>query len=247
MIGVVGPEGTIETVVEPLNDGAVDLHAGSVTSVLANDPHVVVAIGEPAVAQLVREGVSVPVLPVDTGLGLPAISLTELADAVSRVADGVEEVRSFPLLEVRIDGTRQARALFDAMLVTTEPARISEFAVANGTSIDRFRADGVVVASPVGSYGYARRAGGPTIDPNTRAAVVVPISAFATHIDQWVVDPTPPIEITIERNEGDISLLVDDEDAGTIPHYTPIEFTFAPEQQFEVAIVEASEPRLEKL
>ncbi|MDY6818684.1 MAG: ATP-NAD kinase [Halobacteriales archaeon] len=244
---MVGTDERVDTPLASLADGAIDLQADTAATVLANDPDVVVAVGESAVIELVNRGVSVPVLPVDTGIGLPSVAPEAIVDAVRTLADGVDRTHTYPILEVRVDGERRACALYDAMLVTTEPARISEFRVTAGMSVERFRADGVVVASPVGSYGYARRAGGPTIAPDTTAVAVVPVSAFATHTDQWVIDPDPPIEITIERNEGDITLLADDRDVGVIPHYTPIEFTFATDAQFEVVILEETEQRLEKL
>ncbi|MFB6299505.1 MAG: ATP-NAD kinase [Halobacteriales archaeon] len=247
MIGVVGTDETIESQLTPVIDGSIDLRTGTVDVVLDDEPEVVIAVGESAVIDLATRETSIPVLPVDVGAGLPSITVEQLVDAVRTLADGVADTRSYPILEIRVDGEQRAHALYDAMLVTTEPARISEFTVAGETPIERFRADGVVVASPVGSYGYARRAGGPTIAPETAAAVVVPVSAFATHIDQWVIDPTPPIEITIERNEGEITLLADDRDTGSVPHYTPIEFTFAPDTQFEAVILDGTEQRLEKL
>ena len=95
----------------------------------------------------------------------------------------------------------------DVTLVTSESARISEFAVrAGGRRVDDFRADGVVVATPLGSAGYARAAGGPVVEPGTGLAVV-PVAEFATFRGAWVLDP--PVGCTVERDEVPVSLVLD--------------------------------------
>jgi NAD+ kinase len=83
-----------------------------------------------------------------------------------------------------------------------------------GTRVGRFRADGVVAATPAGSQGYARSAGGPVLDPATDAAVVVPIAPFSITQARWVVGY--PLSLTVVRDEGAVALYVDGEDAGIV-------------------------------
>jgi NAD+ kinase len=101
-------------------------------------------------------------------------------------------------LVVSVDG-HESRAAFDTTLITSEPARISEYGVSVDGRRDTFRADGVVVASPLGSYGYARAAGGPQLDFGTGLAVV-PIAPFATIADTWVLEP--PLSVSVERDDS---------------------------------------------
>jgi NAD+ kinase len=95
------------------------------------------------------------------------------------------------------------------MLVRAEPGRISEFGVRAGGTRSRFRADGIVLATPLGSHGYAHDAGGPRLAPGVGAVTVVPVAAFGLGAPTWVVDPAGGVRLSVERDEGDVSLLVD--------------------------------------
>jgi NAD+ kinase len=103
-------------------------------------------------------------------------------------------------------GDTASRAVRDCAIVTTDPARISEYrAVADDATLTAFRADGVVVATPLGTAGYSRGAGGPRLAPDTGLAVV-PIAPFAMTAEQWVV--SPPLTLRVER-EDDVAVFAD--------------------------------------
>jgi len=109
------------------------------------------------------------------------------------------------ILSIEVDNTA-ARAVRDCAIVTTDPARISEYrVVADDATLTAFRADGVVVATPLGTAGYSRAAGGPRLAPDTGLAVV-PIAPFAMTADQWVV--RPPLGLRVERDD-DVSVFAD--------------------------------------
>ncbi|MFC6973918.1 hypothetical protein ACFQL1_03350 [Halomicroarcula sp. GCM10025709] len=132
------------------------------------------------------------------------------------------------------------RTVWDTTLVTEDAARISEFAITTPTdTIDAFRADGVVVATPAGSPGYARRVGGPVLAPSP-VAVVAPIAPFATNPDHWVV-PVDELTLSVERDEATVSLLVDDDRAGTVARGESV--TLSESDPIRVAVVAESRPR----
>jgi NAD+ kinase len=109
---------------------------------------------------------------------------------------------------VRRDGGLVSRALRDVALVTAAPASISEYAVVAGeTTVASVRADGVVVATPLGSDGYAAAAGGAVLEVGT-GLTVVPISPFSTASVAHVVDQARGISISVER-DGEVALYVD--------------------------------------
>lgn len=216
MIGVVGDGPPADAVASAARACGADVVAGVAGDVLAADPERLVAVGESALSTLVRAGVDAPVLPVDAGDGVGSVPGDAVEPAVERFVSDDWTPDERPVLDVAIDD-REARALYDAMLVTTDPVSISEYSVRVGddTTVAQFRADGVVVATPAGSHGYAHAAGGPVLGPDTDAVAVVPVAPFTTDRSHWVLDP--PVTLAVEREETPVSLLVDGDDRGEVP------------------------------
>lgn len=202
------------------------LPSGAVATTTRADADLVVAIGESALTQLGRDGCTPPIVPVDAGTGVRSVPREQLTDAVSCVIDGEHSTWSAPRITVTVDGETLGTALFDVMLVTEEPAHISEFSVRSATeSIAQFRADGVLVATAPGTSGYARRVGAPVAAPETPAAAVVPVAPFATSLDHWtvpLVGDDPLVEMTVERDEAAVTLLADDRIVGPVPRHVPL-------------------------
>jgi len=202
-----GDDGTLREAVEA---------AGGTVVAGDADPDAVVTLGERALVETALGDPSAPVLPIDAGDGRHAVRRGDAGAALAALADGRGRTESRATLSVGVDGDRRARAALDATLMTVEPARISEYAVGDGGGepIARVRSDGVVVATPAGSSGYARAAGGSVLAPGTGLSVV-PVSPFATTVDTWVVDDEAVVRV--ERDDCDVQLIVDGETAGLVP------------------------------
>jgi NAD+ kinase len=175
----------------------------------------VLVLGERALLAVGRAGVDAPILPVGGGSLPNSPTLDDLDTAVDALLVADPDVVQHPVLSVTDDsGAERARAVLDVTLVTGEPARISEYAVRAGDrEIDRVRADGVVVATPLGSGGYASAVGGPRLGPGTGLAVV-PVSPFQTQRDYWVV--ADPVGLSVERDDSAVSLVADDTVVGSV-------------------------------
>lgn len=175
----------------------------------AADADVVFTVGESALFDAVLGGVDRPVVPVGVGEGHHAITRQDIEAAAEALASGAYRVVEHPILGVDVGGERVGRAVMDVTLMTAEPARISEFAVhVGGEALDSVRADGIVAATPLGSSGYARAAGGSVLAPGA-GLVVVPVAPFATRSDTWVADGA--VRLTVERGKNAVSLFLDDE------------------------------------
>lgn len=213
---------------------------GTDPSVLDAEPDAVVAFGERAFLSAGRIAGSVPLLPVEAGAGVRSISEGTIESSLKTLVTESVELVDQCRYEVAVDGTSTNTIVSDAMLVTEEPARISEYSIHTaGSRVAQFRADGVVVATPSGSHGYAAAARGPTLAPGT-GIVAVPIAQFATDRDSWVLGPNEPITLRIERDDGPVELLVDDcrdqlVDAGT-------DITLTPGAPLRIVTVAESEP-----
>lgn len=199
-----------------------------------DDVDVAVAVGSEALSALADDPPDVPVLPVDAELGRYSLPPARVGAAVEALVAGDVGTFDQPTLRVAVEGTPVGHALADVTLMTADPARISEYALdAEGAPVDSFRADGVVAATPLGSEGYAHAAGGAVLGPGTGVGVV-PVSPFAISSDVWVF--RPPLSLSVERDEGDVSLALDGCGYGTVdPHAavdvtegTPVQVVFVP-------------------
>jgi NAD+ kinase len=212
-VGVVGdPSGTVA---DALADRGRRVVAGERRAVLDADPDVIVARGSDSLIGLARARPGVPILPVEASAGVRAVPRSALEPALDRLFAGDWATERHPLLDVSIGTDTRALAVFDAMLVTAEPAHISEYTVSfDGERVARFRADGVVAATPAGTSGYARAAGAPVSPPGSGTLAVEPVAPFATTLDHWTL-PLGPVSVTVEREEATIEVMADDRTVGT--------------------------------
>ena len=217
-VGVVGDRNIAEAV-----------EAAGNTAVIEGDPEFetvefVLASGTDAVLEVVRSALDVPTLIVGSVEGLASVPSGRATAAIERTTEDEPKTERHPI--VGVSGSwGSSRVIFDVALMAAEPARISEFAVGGvGDRIAQFRADGVVASTPAGSHGYNRRAGGPTVAGGTGVASVVPIAPFSTSAGRWVL-PIDAVELTVERDETPVELLVDGRRECVVDADEPIELS----------------------
>lgn len=212
-------------------DGALAGTNGRVARVVPDDvtrdavdgARVVFAVGERSLLAVARHRPNTPIVPVAAGVGRYDIPEESVGAVVDAASDGDLRTAAHPLLDIAVGGEHAGTAVADVTLLTASPARISEFEVAAGDGWRRsVRADGVVVATPIGSTGYARDAGGPVLAPET-GLVTVPVSAYAMHVRPWVL--RPPVSLAVERDEADVTLRIDDEEVRPVPPEVAVEIT----------------------
>jgi NAD+ kinase len=215
LVGVVERSDVADRIAEAVADAGGHPTTGAAADVIGEDVTIHVTAGERAFVDVATRAPAAPILPVEAGWGVRSVPAGDVEAAIDDLLAFEWPTEDHPLLAIRVDGERWATALMDVALVTAEAAHISEYRVAAGDArLGSVRADGVVVATPAGSPGYARRIGSPVIGPGT-GAVVAPIAPFATDPDDWVVDPDG---VTVEPTRGDaaVDLVVDDAVAGSI-------------------------------
>jgi NAD+ kinase len=232
-VGVVGAGA--DAAGDVVSDAGGDAVVGG--AALESDVDCVAVLGEAALLDIVEADLDVPVLPVDAGSEYGGVEREQLPDALGALAGEAYDVRKRPTLGVRTDDV-DARALADAVFVTTEPAQISEYAIeTDDGDVDEVRADGVVAATPAGSHGYASDAGGPLLDRGSGVVSVVPIAPFRAERVQWVLDP--PAAVTVLREESEVGIYVDGRERGTAGTDEPVTLTWS--EPLRVAAVADSE------
>ncbi|MFW6369485.1 MAG: NAD(+)/NADH kinase [Myxococcota bacterium] len=161
-------------------------------------------------------GAKVPILGVNVGfLGfLTEITTARMYPLLEAALEGEMEVEERMLLRVFLyrDGKKTAGGLVlnDAVVTKGALARMLEL----GCSIDdrdvaRYRADGLIVATPTGSTAYNLSAGGPIVYPTLRGMLIAPICPHTLSQRPLVVPHTSRVKLTVISQSGNVYLTLD--------------------------------------
>ena len=133
--------------------------------------------------RIARAGSDVPILGVNFGsLGfLTEITLPELYDSLAATLAGratLEERAMLATRTIRNDTVFADHVVLNDIVITKGAlSRIIEISVTVGDApVTRFRADGLIIASPTGSTAYNLAAGGPIVHPAVDAMLLTPIA-----------------------------------------------------------------------
>ena len=110
------------------------------------------------------------------------------------------------LLQASINGESHV-ALNDIVIRTTSSKPISLSLKINDQFVDKYHADGLIIATPAGSTAYSLSAGGPILSPNVDAIIINPICAHSLHSRPLIVSSDSNIEVSLE---GEHSVLIAD-------------------------------------
>ena len=158
----------------------------------------------------------VPILGINLGhLGfLTSCAPADAHSAIERALAGelpLEERMRLRVTVVRGAGETVTRfACNDAVVSQGALARLIELdALLDGRRITRYRADGLIVATPTGSTAYTLAAGGPIVTPEVRAFVVTPICAHTLTARPVVVPATSRVTVRLGSPAEHVQLTVD--------------------------------------
>jgi NAD+ kinase len=158
----------------------------------------------------------VPILAVNLGgLGfLTSVTLDELYPVLENVLADKPNLSERMMLEAEIlhDGKVSDKqiALNDAVANKAALARMLDFDVhVDGHHVGRYRADGLIVATPTGSTAYSLAAGGPIIHPDLQAFVITPICPHMLTNRPLVVPDTARVELNFAVSHEPVYLTID--------------------------------------
>lgn len=168
---------------------------------------------------------NLPVLGVNRGrTGFLTDIHPEELSKITRVLQGEYQLEERILLEAQLPG-RQRIALNELALLPGDAARMIDFDLQiNGKFVCHQRADGLIIATPTGSTAYALSAGGPIIEPDVDALVLVPMFPYTLSSRPLVVPTQSKIELIInKRNESAPYLSSDGQEKISLPPGTSIQ------------------------
>jgi NAD+ kinase len=148
----------------------------------------------------------VPILAVNMGnFGfITEVSKTELIDTWQKYLDG--HLRESERLMLAVAVHRQGRevasfvGLNEAVIGIKGISRMIRLKIfMSDMYMGRYRADGVIVATPTGSTAYSMAAGGPILHPEMEAFILTPICPFTLSNRPTVVPATEVLRVEVEE------------------------------------------------
>ena len=158
----------------------------------------------------------IPILPINMGsLGfLTSFMLEELYPALDDILSGRLTISERVMLHAEL---QRGDKILDKQTVLNEVV-INKGALARmielELSIDqqfvcRYRADGLIVASPTGSTAYSLSAGGPIVHPSVESFIITPICPHTLSDRPVVVGDTSVIEVKLSAGTESVFLTLD--------------------------------------
>jgi NAD+ kinase len=158
----------------------------------------------------------IPILPINMGsLGfLTSFTLDELYPALEETLEGRFSVSERVMLQVELERggkvIENQRVLNEVVVNKGALARMIELELRiDGDFVCRYRADGLIVASPTGSTAYSLSAGGPIVHPGVESFIITPICAHMLSDRPLVVRDTSSVEMKLSENTESVFLTLD--------------------------------------
>jgi NAD+ kinase len=125
-------------------------------------------------------------------------------------------------------GAAHGLALNDVVVQKGKIGRMLDFVtLVDGTYVNTHRGDGLIVATPTGSTAYALSCGGPIIQPEVEALVMVPICPHTLSDRPLVLKASSVIEVQVETGAEGAHVVCDGEELGLIDDRTPLHIRLA--------------------
>lgn len=157
---------------------------------------------------------NLPVLGVNSGkLGFLAGLEVHETDCLNALFSGGYEIEERLLLDVAVEGGQETHlAMNEAVVSRGALSRLVDLTVVSGgRDVMRYRADGVMVATPTGSTAYSLSAGGPVVDPTVPCLLLTPICPHSLYARSYVFAADTELIIRTAAPDGDTFLTVDGE------------------------------------
>ena len=155
----------------------------------------------------------IPVLGINCGrLGfLSQMDATDLSK-LSRLVSGDYSVESRMVLQATIchdRGSESRLAVNDVVLSRASSNRIIDIDLTcSERMVGRYRADGIIFATPTGSTAYSLSAGGPIVDPGIDTILVTPVCPHSLYNRSIVFSPENVLCASLATPDKDDELLV---------------------------------------
>lgn len=173
---------------------------------------IIITIGGDGTALRALQRAKGPILGINMGgLGfLTEIEIGEVERSIYKLMRGEYGIDRALKLKVTINGQEVQNCTNEVVVHTSKISKIRKFNIyVNGNFIGSTSADGVIVATPVGSTSYSFSAGGPILLPMLDAMVVSYLAPFGARIRPIVVPSESEVQIMLIGKEQESLVILD--------------------------------------
>jgi NAD+ kinase len=231
----------VSTVIDPETASSLSggVHGQTREQILKEADLLLVLGGDGTILGASREAAprGIPILPINLGgLGfLTSFTLEELYPALEDALAGRSAINERVLLMVERTQNEsiltQQRVLNEAVLNKGTLARMIELELyIDGGFVCRYRADGLIVATPTGSTAYSMSAGGPIVHPAVESILITPICPHTLSDRPVVVPDRSRIELRLAEDSGSVFLTMDGQIGVPLQAGNRVRITRAPER-----------------
>ena len=160
---------------------------------------------------------AIPVMGINTGnLGfLATIKKENLDQAIDKIYNRKFKIENRSLIKVNSDEIGLPKSFFPYALNEVSVVRKDTTSMINiktsldGSNLNTYWADGLIVSTPTGSTGYSLSCGGPVISPSSGSLVLTPISPHNLNARPLVISDQTKIELSVSGREENHLLSID--------------------------------------
>ncbi len=141
---------------------------------------------------------------------LTSFSWEDVENVLNVIARGEFSVRSIARLRAVVDEQHELLALNEVAVFPHRSATLMEYTLRiDGEFVWRDLADGIIIATPLGSTAYALSAGGPIVLLNAPVFIVVPVNSTELSRRPLVVPQTSEIRIEDVASRTSVEVVCD--------------------------------------
>ncbi|WP_163538111.1 NAD kinase [Gracilibacillus sp. YIM 98692] len=153
-------------------------------------------------------------------------------EMIEAMKDEALEVRRFPIIDVTINNQSTFHCLNEAAIRSAIIKTIVMDVYIDGNHFERFRGDGLIVATPTGSTGYNKSTAGAVIDPKLPCFQVSELASlnnnrYRTLGSSFILNEDRKLRLEVIQDGNDYPIVGLDNEAYSIRHIHTIEINLS--------------------
>jgi NAD+ kinase len=160
-------------------------------------------------------GSEIPVLGINTGrLGfLTGVAKDEIEDAISHIEASKFDVDQRALVHIEEMGGENLNSRLAlneiSVLKRDSSSMITIHAELDGSFLNTYWADGLIISTATGSTAYSLSCGGPILMPGLGCFIITPIAPHNLNVRPLVIPDTSSLKLTFETRSSDLLIALD--------------------------------------